>query len=106
MTILTTLALTALLGCAHAHPPSSTATYVSVEWTWVSAHRSHGRLIHAHWYHPEYGHYYRAKRRGPPLKNWSPALPHRSHTDRWVPGHWTGKGFNRHWVEGHWVAVP
>jgi len=105
MAILTTLALATFLGCAHAHNPITPASYASVEWTWVSAHRSHGKRVHSHWYHPQYGHYYRSKRIGPPPANWSPALPHRSHADRWIPGHWEGKGFSRHWVEGRWVYV-
>ncbi len=72
------------------HKPVSTVI-VSVGWTWIEA----TLFRQAHWHHPHYGRSHRALNVGPP-----PARPH-AHAV-WVPGHWEGRGRNRHWTPGHW----
>ena len=73
-----------------AHKPAPTVQ-VTLGWTWVEA----TLFYRAHWRHNHYGRSYRAFQAGPP-----PARPHANSV--WVPGHWEGRGRNRHWVPGHW----
>jgi len=86
-------------GCAaHAHvsqPPPPATVEVSIGWTWIDAHWSHGKRIEGHWLHPHYGKSYRNFHHGPPA-------PRPNTHASWVPGHHKGKGRNRHWVPGHW----
>lgn len=76
---------------AHKPPAPAPTVVVTLGWAWVEA----TLFRPAHWRHVHYGRSYRPLVEGPP-----PPRPH-AHSV-WIPGHWEGRGRNRHWVPGHW----
>jgi len=84
--MLTALILTTFISTAEAHQPHHHQRHRS--------HHVHNNHQHnRHCAHAPRGHVWVTAR------GWTPR-----HMVRWIPGHYTGRGHNRHWVPGKFVV--
>ncbi len=96
--LVATIGMLGFSNSSHAHTKvlkHKSNVSVTVGWTWISAHISHGKYVKAHWRHPVHGKSYRSHIAGPPAR--------KSHAhSRWIPGHYERRGKNMIWIHGRW----